>query len=141
MPVSLSVIKALRVQISNKEVFVPSSVISQVVALNGTQTFTGDGTVQIADRNYSILGKLGDAEYLILLQSGAAGYCLPCQELKTYETVFVKPLPKVMKALLQGNNIYLGCIIDSLGKVRCILDVNLLIQKVKARGGQYETVS
>ncbi|MCI2109714.1 MAG: Hpt domain-containing protein [Acidaminococcaceae bacterium] len=141
LPVSLSVIKALRVQISNKEVFVPSSVISQVVALNGTQTFTGDGTVQIADRNYSILGKLGDAEYLILLQSGAAGYCLPCQELKTYETVFVKPLPKVMKALLQGNNIYLGCIIDSLGKVRCILDVNLLIQKVKARGGQYETVS
>ena len=134
LPVSLSVIKALRVQMHEREVFIPSSMISKVVALAGTETISQDGRLLLGAASYIMLEPKQDEKYMVLFQVGTENYCLPCQALKSYETVFVKALPKMTKELLQEKNIYLGCFIDSLGKVRCILDVNLLIQRVQVKG-------
>ena len=134
LPVSLSVIKALRVQMHEREVFIPSSMISKVVALAGTETISQDGRLLMGAASYIMLEPKQDEKYMVLFKVGTENYCLPCQALKSYETVFVKALPKMTKELLQEKNIYLGCFIDSLGKVRCILDVNLLIQRVQVKG-------
>ncbi len=138
LPISLTVLQALCVQINERQVYIPSSVISKIAVLNGSQEILADGSARMGTECWQDLGKAEGAKYLVLFQmgTGTKPYGLSCQKLGSYETVFVKKLPEAAQELLGKNNIYLGCLIDSLGKVRCILDIDLLIQVVKARGVQ-----
>ncbi len=131
LPVTLSTMQVLCVTKNERDGYMPTSFIQSVVSWEEDHDPGLFETITINSVEYEPLHPKvsNDTRALVLVKRGSQGYYLPCSKLGTYETLFAKKLPDAALALLGDENCYLGCAIDTLGRVLCIMDVDRLIEQ------------
>ena len=137
LPVSLTTMDTLKVIVRNEFViYIPVSTIYKVIARDENDIIKPDARVTFEGEEYISLNT-ADCDHtqaLVLFQRDGKKFFLPCQKINEYETIIAKELPASAVELLGNESIYLGCMIDTIGRVRFILDIGLMMQKKEAFG-------